>query len=451
MKEKMLFKDKFPFKKVAVVGAGYIGSVLSALLADRGLKVVAIDNNPEILEFYKKKESPVNEPGLSQLIKKVIEVGNLTISSDISSVKNSDVILITVGTPLKENGTADKSAIKSVVTSLGPYIKDEQLIIVKSTVPPGTTKNDVADPLRAIANVNVAFCPERLAEGNAINECRQIPVVVGGIDKKSTEKAKQFWKGALDIDCLEVENAKAAELVKLANNSWIDLNIALAFELAKVADHLDIDILPVIKAANSLPKGEHNVNLLLPSIGVGGYCLTKDPLFLNSFAKSFGSSFKTALTSREVNNSMPIYSAQRIDETIKKQFSLVEIKEIKIAILGLAFKNNTGDCRFTPTLPAINYLKDKGYDIRVFDDKISEKDCSLFQEVNKVNSIDEAISNCHVLAFFAGHKEFHDIKLNDMKKLLQKGAIIFDGRMFFSSSKIESFKKAGFIFIGVGR
>ena len=447
----MLLKNKSPFETVAVVGAGYIGSVLSAVLADRGLKVVAIDNNPEILEFYKKKESPVNEPGLSQLIKKVIEVGNLTISSDMSSVKNSDVVLITVGTPLQENGTADKSAIKSVVTSLGPYIKDGQLIIVKSTVPPGTTRNDIADPLRRFANVAVAFCPERLAEGNAINECRQIPVVVGGVDKKSSEKAKQFWTEALDIDCLEVENAKAAELVKLANNAWIDLNIALAFELAKIADHLNIDILPVIKAANSLPKGEHNVNLLLPSIGVGGYCLTKDPLFLNSFAKSFGSSFETALTSRKVNNLMPIYSAERIDKTIREQFPSVAIKEIKIAILGLAFKNNTGDCRFTPTLPAINYLKDKGYDIRVFDDKISEKDFSIFQEVNRVNSMHEAITNSHVLAFFSGHKEFHNIKLNDMKNLLQKGAIIFDGRMFFSRIKIESFKKAGFNFIGVGR
>ena len=130
------------------------------------------------------------------------------------------------------------------------------------------------------------------------------------------------------------------------------------------------------------------------------------------------------------------------DDVILKNISLSE---------NLSFKNNTGDCRFTPTLPAINFLLDKGYQIMTFDEKVSETDYNLFKGVKKCKSIQEAISNCHVLAFFAGHKEFHDITVNDMKKYLKAGAIIFDGRMFFSKTKIKSFKDAGFNFIGVGR
>ena len=131
--------------------------------------------------------------GLEKLIKKVISNGQLTATNDYSSIKEADVILITVGTPLKEDGSADKSAINNVVTSISPYIKDGQLIIVKSTVPPFTTENDICTPLRKISKVHVAFCPERLAEGNAIEECKSIPVVVGGVDKESGEKAQEFW------------------------------------------------------------------------------------------------------------------------------------------------------------------------------------------------------------------------------------------------------------------
>ena len=151
-----------------------------------------------------------------------------------------------------------------------------------------------------------------MAEGNAINECKNIPVVVGGVDQESSIKAETFWKQSLAIDCIRVQNAESAELVKLADNAWIDLNISLAFELAKVADNMKVDVLPIIKAVNSLPKGDSFVNVLLPSIGVGGYCLTKDPYFLDAFAKKYNSSFKTAITSRLVNEESPLYAARRL-------------------------------------------------------------------------------------------------------------------------------------------
>ena len=166
----MSIKKKFKYQKIAVVGGGYIGAVLSGVLAENGLNVDIIDINPKTIEFYRNGSSPVNEPGLDKLVNKAVTSGRLKASNDISVISEVDVILITVGTPLNKDGTADKGAIRNAVDNMKPFVKDDQLIIVKSTVAPCTTEEDVAIPLRKFAEVDVAFCPERLAEGNAINE-----------------------------------------------------------------------------------------------------------------------------------------------------------------------------------------------------------------------------------------------------------------------------------------
>lgn len=447
----MSIKKNIKYQKIAVIGGGYIGAVLSGVLAENGFSINIIDINPKTIACYRNGSSPVNEPGLDKLINDAVKSGSLKASNDISVISQVDVVLITVGTPLNEDGSADKSAISKAVEDMKPFVKDNQLIIVKSTVPPCTTEDDVAIPLRKFAEVDVAFCPERLAEGNAINECKKIPVIIGGVDERSTKRAFEFWSQALSIKCIKVQNSKAAELVKLADNAWIDLNISLSFELAKIADKINVDVLSVIAAANSLPKGDYNVNILKPSIGVGGYCLTKDPFFLNGFAKKHNSSFQTAITSRKVNQESPFYAANRIDEALKERFKDLKTKEIQIAILGLSFKNNTGDCRNTPTLPAINFLLEKGYIIKTFDNYISNEDYSLFKGVFKGSSIEDSLKDSHALAFFAGHEEFKQINLDYFKKYLKKGAVIFDGRMFFEPSRILEFQKAGFLFRGVGR
>ena len=446
-----MYKNNPQNIKVAIVGAGYIGSVLAAVLAENNAEVTAIDINKNIVNKINLGQSPVEEPGLEELILKNVKLGKLEASNDISRISEADVILLTVGTPLSDDGSIDKQALRNAIKNIAPFVVDNQLIIVKSTVSPYSTEDEVAKPLRKNARVFVSFCPERLSEGNAIEDCKTIPVIIGGVDEESSKRSLEFWKQYLGVDCILLENSRAAELVKLADNTWIDLNIALAFELAKLADKLDVDILPIIRAANTLPKGDHNVNILLPSVGVGGYCLTKDPWFLYKFAKDLGGEFNTAKISRTVNDEMPNYSLKRIVDTIQNNFSEIIPQDLKICILGLSFKSNTGDCRFTPTVSVISDLINMGYQVIAYDKFVSNEDYKIFENVKRSNNIEEALKNSHVVAFLTGHDEFKLIKTDKLKDLLKPNAIIYDGRMYFSNEKINEFKNANFIFRGVGR
>ena len=307
-------------ENVAVIGFGYIGTVIGAVLAERGFNIYGVDPSPRIIAEIQMGKSPFNEPGLDELIMRNVNCGRLHISDDPSSTKNCSVYVVTVGTPLSDDFTADMSQIQSAIEGILPYFSDGDLLILKSTVPPLTTKKYIAPLINKNGvNIKLAFCPERLAEGKAISELLSIPVVVGGIDNKSTLAAAEFWRSALSIEVICVDDSTVAEFVKLADNLWIDLNIALAGELAKLADKMDIDVLQVIKAANTLPKGSSAVNILTPSVGVGGYCLTKDPWFVQHLGEQYDLELFLPKTGRIINDSMPKYSAELIDSILQKK------------------------------------------------------------------------------------------------------------------------------------
>ena len=229
-----------------------------------------------------------------------------TISYD--GINESNVILVTVGTSLSVEYDADLTALEDVFKNLSIKVVKNQLIMIKSTIPPGVTRKLSTDYFGSIENIYVGFSPERLAEGNAVQELQNLPIIVGGINDVSTTKCADFWEEVLNVEVIKVSNCETAELVKLANNQWIDLNIALANELAILCDALpyNIDILEVIKGANSLKKGQHFVNLLTPSIGVGGYCLTKDPWFVSALGDKNKRSLKLPRTGRLINDSYAI-------------------------------------------------------------------------------------------------------------------------------------------------
>lgn len=434
-------------KKIAIIGFGYVGAVLGAVLADRGLMVSGIDADENIVRLVNAGSAPLSEPGLDSLIAAGVAAGRLRASCDMAAAEGADVVIITVGTPLDGDGSADMSQLDAAIDGISPHLGEGQLLILKSTVPPGTTMDRVWPKVRE-KGVRLAFCPERLAEGSAVHDLSVIPVVVGGVDDDSRQAAAAFWREALDVEVLEVGNPATAEMVKLADNLWIDLNIALANELAMLSDGLGIDVLEVIMAANSLPKGDtkgdRNVNILKPSIGVGGACLTKDPWFVRALGKEHGLDLQTPRVSRQINDAVPAFWAAVIERELAG-------KEGPVAVLGLAFKTNTGDCRETPAAPAIRALRDMGREVRVFDPWVGAEEAERVAGTAPAEDIGAAIKGASCVAFFTGHDQFRDYPLEKLAELAGPGALVFDGRMYFDRVDIEKIEALGLRFKGVGR
>jgi UDP-N-acetyl-D-mannosaminuronic acid dehydrogenase len=437
---------------VAIVGFGYIGSVMGAVLAEQGHSVVGIDQNEALISNFALGRCPIPEPDLQDLVAAQVTKGALSFSTSIAEINKADVIIVTVGTPLSpETHKADLSHIRAACESMAPFLRDGQLVILKSTVPPGVTRTVAGEALLPHAKIRLAFSPERLAEGQAIRDFKTLPIVVGGIDEESTRAAAEFWRSSLGVQVMELTSPEAAELVKLANNLWIDLNVALAHDLAKLCDALPytVDVLEVIAGANTLKKGQHYTNILTPSNGVGGYCLTKDPWFVWAIGKEHGVDLLTPAASRSVNDSMPGYVANQI--LAKLSGSGVKPADAKIAVMGLAFKTNSGDLRFTPVGPFLDAVHAAGVkDLAICDPMVVEHEAT-HMGVTLTQDWREALRGANCAAFFAGHDAFKQITVDDLSTLLAPGALVYDGRMYFSRQDIAAMTAKGLVYQGVGR
>ena len=436
---------------ISVVGFGYIGAVIGAVLSDLGHKVSAIDNNQTCIDDLNSGICNVPEPLLREMIGNGVSSGLLTGSTSFDCVGDSDVILVTVGTPLSDDFDADLSAIRDVFEKLSRRVRDGQIIMLKSTVPPGVTRTLANEYFGDRGNVFIGFSPERLAEGNAIHELKTLPIVVGGVNSESTKKCAEFWKKTLEVEVIEVSTCEAAELVKLANNQWIDLNIALANELAILCDSLpyDLDVLEIIQGANSLKKGQHYVNILTPSIGVGGYCLTKDPWFLSALGAKHGAAIDLPQAGRIVNDRMPQYSV----DAIKRYFNRNnrQLSSLKVAVLGYSFKSNSGDVRFSPMEKFIAGLFDIDVlNINVFDSTISENAINDSRVVRS-KSWEQCIKGADCVVFGAAHNDLCLISMTDIAKFMAEDGLLYDGRRFLTKIQIMELKTLGVAYQGVGR
>jgi UDP-N-acetyl-D-mannosaminuronic acid dehydrogenase len=437
---------------IAVVGFGYIGTVIGAVLADRGWPVTGIDVRQSVVDEINLGKTTVPEPGLNELVSNNVRVGRLRATTDFGALAENDFIIVTVGTPLGPDYEPIVDDIKAAARAVGEHLRAGHLVILKSTVPPDTTEKlflpilEETSGLRAGVDFGLAFCPERLAEGQAIRELLSIPIVVGAVDERSARACSTLWRHALGLESIVVEDPRTAEMVKLADNLWIDLNVALANELAKVCDRLDMDVLQVIAAANSMPKGGHNVNILMPSMGVGGYCLTKDPWFVNHLGQSLGLDLAIPRTSRTVNDTMPGYTYGLLKQLLADQGKAIETS--KIAVLGIAFKNNTGDCRLTPTKYVIALLEDSGCQLSIHDPWVVGEEAHSVTKIPLTADIESAVEDADALVVLAGHRQFHQIPLARLADLTAAGCVFLDGRNSFDPAAVRA---AGFVYKGIGR
>ena len=440
--------------KVAVVGFGYVGSCVAVTLAERGIKVCGIDNDQRLIEEMSTGYCRFNEPGLADGLARALGSAALTLSTGYDPIRSADVIVIAVGTPVDARRTIITEHLETVCATLAPLLQPGQLVILKSTVAPGTTNNLVRPLLEKAGAIHghdfsLAFCPERLAEGDALAQFRTLPIVIGGCDDESAENARRFWADALDVDVLIVPGPEVAELVKLADNWWIDVNIALANELAQLCGSLDIDVLDVISGANSLPKGAGNVNILLPSVGVGGSCLTKDPWILWSVGQEHRVRLRMAETGRAVNDAMPAYTHDLIRNGLRDLGK--DPGRAKVAVLGLAFKNNTNDLRDTPVRPVVEALRSTCAQIAIYDPLVADSAAEARFGLAPAPSMEAAVDGADCVAVLAGHDRIRDLDFADLARRVSMPCLLVDGRAYYPRDAIARMRDLGFCYRGIGR
>lgn len=410
-------------KKICIVGLGYIGLPTATMFSCYGHKVIGVDVNEKVVNNINKGKIIIEEPNLEELVEDVVKKGNLIASI---SPKESDVFIISVPTPIKDDKTSDMSYVISATKSIVKYLKEGNIVVLESTSPVGTTE-EVVKPiieesgLKVGKDIMLGYCPERVIPGKIIYELKSNDRVIGGIDKKSAEEIRKIYKTIVDGN-IYLTDCKTAELCKLMENTYRDVNIALSNELLLICDKLNINVWEVIEYSNKHPR----VNLHTPGPGVGGHCLAVDPWFIIEKEPELSNIIKS---SRLLNDSMPEYVYNKIDKILQKD------KSKKITILGITYKANTDDMRESPIIKLINKLLKNNYNVKVFDPYIKD-----FQ-IN-CQSILEACKDSDLLILGVNHDYFKNLPLDEIKTTM-KGNLILDTRNFLDKKEVE---KSGFIY-----
>jgi len=392
-------------EKVCVLGQGYIGLPTAAIIASKKINVLGVDVRQDVVETINKGEIHIKEPALAGLVKHDVAEGYLKASDKPAE---ADVFLITVPTPFKENKDPDISFVENAIDAVTPFLKNGDLIIIESTCPVGTTHRMYAHIIEKrpelADQIFMSYCPERVLPGNIIYELEYNDRVIGGVNEKSTDKAIEFYRHFVKGDLLAT-NDKAAEMCKLTENAYRDVNIAFANEVSMICERAEIDPYKLIELANHHPR----VNILQPGAGVGGHCIAVDPWFLIS---NFKDDSNLMLTARQTNLKKTQWVKRKIEESIDS-FKEIEGRNPMIACMGLAFKANVDDLRESPALEIYNYLKEKKYDVLACEPNLKSHSDIILTEHNK------AINNADLIIFLVNHKEFKSLEIPVSKEVLK--------------------------------
>jgi UDP-N-acetyl-D-mannosaminuronic acid dehydrogenase len=425
--------------RTTVLGAGYVGLPTAAILAEAGFRVIALDIRSEVVKAVNNGASTINEPGLKELVLRNVQASRLRATSDVTeALDGADAIVIAVQTPIVKNMKPNLSFLMKALSETGRAIKKRMLVVVTSTVPPGTMLRIVKPKLESMSSLEadidfyLAYVPERIAPGKAIREFVENPRLVGGIGPNSTEIAAELFRTVCRN--VMVTDAATAEIAKLAENTFRDVNIAFANQLALICEELGVDVMEVIGLANTHPR----VNIHLPGPGVGGPCLPKDPYLLIYPSKATGRDIISM--ARQINDYMPKHTANLIIRALKKTGK--GIKNSKVAVLGTAYKGDVDDSRLSPSGPLVHELVRLGSRVTVYDPFSSE---SFGAE--RANSAYEAARSADCLVIETDHTEFKRLDLEKVKKLMNDNPVIIDARRMIRLPEAE---KLGFICHGTG-
>ncbi|PAB59572.1 nucleotide sugar dehydrogenase [Anaeromicrobium sediminis] len=404
--------------KICVIGLGYIGLPTCAVLALSGYQVVGVDINKEVIKTINRGEIHIGEPNLNQIIKDMVSKKRIIAKMN---PEKADAFMIDVPTPLREDKTCDLSYVISAVNSIIPYLNKGNLVIIESTIPPNTTE-EVIRPIIEKAGFNVgidvylAHCPERVLPTKIMEEIIFNNRIIGGYTSTCAEKAEEIYINFVKGKILKTD-IKTAEMSKVVENVFRDVNIALSNELAKICDRLNVDVHKVIELANNHPR----VNVHHPGPGVGGHCIAVDPHFI---IKKCPDLAKIISLARDINNSMPSYVVSKVNQLLDG------IKSPKIAVWGITYKGNIDDVRESPALDIINLLKENHYIVTIYDPYVNNKNIEIL-------SINDSVKDADMILILTDHDIFRELNYYKFIKNMRT-PIVFDTKNIINTDDYDS-------------
>ncbi|WP_088265954.1 nucleotide sugar dehydrogenase [Bacillus mycoides] len=412
--------------KICVVGLGYIGLPTSAMFAKHGVEVVGIDVRTEVIDKLNRGEIHIEEPGLEEVVKEMVNEGLFRASLEPEA---ADAYIISVPTPNNEDQykSCDLTYVLNATKKVIPYMKPGNVIIIESTIAP-CSMDDYVKPLVEGAGFTVGediylvHCPERVLPGSILKELVHNNRIIGGVTSNCAEMGAKVYNTFVQGEIIRTD-AKTAEMSKLMENTFRDVNIALSNELTKVCNSLEINVLDVIKIANKHPR----VNLHQPGPGVGGHCLAVDPYFIVAKKPELTNIIQL---SRDTNVSMPSYVMDSIKEILK------ENQHSKVAVFGVAYKGNVDDIRESPALEVIDLLRREGFGVSIHDPHI---DSGFFQTA----SVEEAVKDADLLLILTDHNEFKELDYDSLANMM-RNPVLFDTRNCIREGEINNMKIINF-------
>lgn len=438
--------------KICVIGMGYVGIPVAALLADqKGLDVTGIQRRSQRsgwkLDVLNAGRSPFEgaEPGLEELISRIVAKGRFRVTDDFSTIKDMDIVLIDVQTPT--DGADHKPrylSLKEVSRQVGTYMRKGTLVVIESTVAPGTTQYVVQPILERKSGLKVgrdfylAYSYERVMPGRLLDYIVNLPRIVGGVTEESRDKAVKLYKKIVKAKILSTD-VLTAEASKTIENAYRDVNIAFANEMAMACESLGIDVYEVRELINS--RAERHMHV--PGIGVGGHCLPKDTWLLDYGVKQYG---KMAINpefvrlARKINDFMPTHATEMIKEVLASK--KICLRDAKIALLGVAYLEDSDDVRNTPAYDLIREVEAHGAEVVAHDPYVS-----TFPEAELSRDLEHVIKGADCMVIATKHKPYFKLNLTRVKSLMRTPTIV-DGRNVIDRAEAE---RAGFLYKGIGK
>ncbi|MGI6481767.1 MAG: nucleotide sugar dehydrogenase [Methanobacterium sp.] len=428
--------------KICIVGLGYVGLPTAIFFAENDFDVIGVGIDPKKLDMINQGISPLGELGLDERLEKVVKKGKLVATLDLpEATRQSDIILLIVPTPVTKSKDPDLSHVMDAGKKVSRGLEKGKLVVLESTVYPGVTE-EVLQPileesgLKAGEDFGLAYCPERYNPGDDAHSIEKVARVVGGITPEWAEITRKLYQFIIEEDIKVLRNIKTSEAAKVIENTQRDLNIALVNELAMIFEKIGIDVMEVIEGAST----KWNFNVYYPGGGVGGHCLPVDPYYLVKKAKELGYHSKVIAAGRTINDHMPQHVFGLLADSLNDNEK--SVKNSKIVVLGLSYKENVGDDRESPSEELINELKHYQAQVTIVDPYIEETQVYGTLE----SDLYQALEDADAMVLMTAHQEFRDLDFQKAKKLM-KIPIIVDARRIYDPEKL---REMGFIYSGVG-